>query len=293
MYSKENKPLAWVLLISLSVIWGSSFILMHEGLKVFKPTQLAAFRLSIAGIVFLPLGIYYLSKVEKSDLKWFALAGLLGNFIPAFCFAEAQTYLQSSTAGALNALTPFFTLLSGVLIFSKQVSRNKTAGILLGLTGALLLVLNKPGGGIETHYEYGGLILLATFLYGVNVNVIESKLSKYNPLYIASLPLSMILLPSIAGLMAFDFPIANAFDGSYLKGTAAIALLGLAGTGLGLILFNRLIQISNGLFASTVTYLMPIVSTFWGIFNHETMGIIQLISLSLILLGIFIVRKGN
>lgn len=293
MISQGNKPLAWLLLISLSVIWGSSFILMHEGLKVYQPTQLAAFRLSIVGLLFLPFGIYNILKVKLADIKWFALAGLIGNFIPAFCFAEAQTYLQSSTAGALNSLTPFFTLLSGILLFSKKFNKYKIIGIIVGLIGAISLIINKPEGGIEKHYEYGSLILVATLLYGINVNVIESKLSKYNPLYIASIPLSLIAIPSLACMFVFDFPWSQALSKEFIHGTSYIAILGLAGTGLGLLLFNRLIQISNGLFASTVTYMMPVVSTFWGLYFNEAIGLIQVASLCLILLGILLVRKFN
>ena len=172
-----KSPLAWILLIVLSIIWGSSFVLMFEGLKSYSATQLAAYRICIAGILFIPFGIANLFKVEKSDIKWFALSGLMGNFIPAFCFAYAQTYLQSSTAGALNSLTPFFTLLAGIFIFSKSFNKYKIIGILIGLIGALSLIINKPGGGIETHYEYGLIILFSTLLYGTNVNVIENKLS--------------------------------------------------------------------------------------------------------------------
>jgi drug/metabolite transporter (DMT)-like permease len=293
MYTKENRLLALFLLFALAVIWGSSFILMHEGLKVFKFTQLAAFRLSIAGLVFLPLGIINIRKIERQDIKWFALAGLLGNFIPAFFFPYAQTHLQSSVAGALNSLTPLFTLLSGILIFGKKFNKFKIIGILIGLIGAIILILTKPDGGKESHYEFGLIIILATLLYGINVNIIETKLSKYSPMYIASLPLSLIFVPSLISMIAFDFPFQEMLSIKYVHGTMFIGLLGLAGTGLGLVLFNKLIQITNGLFASTVTYLMPIVSTIWGVFNHESIGLIQLLCLGLILAGILIVRKFN
>lgn len=288
-----KSPLAWILLIILSIIWGSSFVLMFEGLKSYSATQLAAYRICIAGILFIPFGIANLFKVEKSDIKWFALSGIIGNFIPAFCFAYAQKYLQSSTAGALNSLTPFFTLLAGIFIFSKTFNKYKIIGILIGLIGALSLIINKPGGGIETHYEYGLIILLSTLLYGTNVNVIESKLSKYSPLYIASIPLSLIFIPGLICLFIFKFPFESALSSEFIKSTISISMLGLLGTGLSLVLFNRLIQITNGLFASMVTYMMPVVSTLWGVYYNEPIGLIQITSLSLILLGILVVRKFN
>ncbi|MFM9946246.1 MAG: DMT family transporter [Bacteroidia bacterium] len=293
MQSGTKSPLAWFLLIVLSVIWGSSFILMHEGLKAYSSTQLAAYRICIAGILFLPFGIANLFKVEKSDIKWFALSGLMGNFIPAFCFAYAQTYLQSSTAGALNALTPFFTLIAGIFLFSKIFNKYKIIGIVIGLIGALTLIIAKPGGGIETNYEYGIIIIISTLFYGTNVNVIESKLSKYSPMYIASIPLSLIFIPGLICLILFNFPFSSALSSPYIKSTLSISALGLLGTGLSLVLFNRLIQITNGLFASTVTYMMPVVSTLWGLYYHESIGLIQIMALCLILLGILVVRKFN
>lgn len=289
----SHRPLAWFLLLILSVIWGSSFILIHEGLLVFSSPQLAAYRISIAGILFLPFGIFNILKVEKKDIKWFALSGLMGNFIPAFCFAYAQTYLQSSTAGALNALTPFFTLLASIFIFSKTFNKYKILGILIGLIGALCLILTKPGGGIENHLEYGIIIIFSTLLYGINVNVIETKLSNYKPMYIASIPLSLIFMPAIICLIIFNFPFNSFLTSDFLRGTLAISVLGIFGTAVSLALFNRLIQITNGLFASTVTYMMPVVSTLWGIYYNESIGLIQIVSLCLILLGVLLVRRFN
>jgi drug/metabolite transporter (DMT)-like permease len=291
MISKENKSLGWLLLISLSVIWGSSFILMHEGLKYFTPTQLASFRLSLVGLLFLPFGMHGIRFVEKKDIKWFALAGLLGNFIPAYCFAIAITHIQSSTAGALNSLTPFFTLISGILLFSKKFNKYKSIGIAIGMIGALILIILKPGGGAETNYLYGLLIIAATLLYGINVNIIETKLSKYDPVKISTIPLSLIFFPAVLCLIYFNFPLTEMLNPVYIKGTMYISTLGLIGTGLGLILFNRLIQISTGLFASTVTYMMPVVSSFWGVYNNEPIGPIQILSFCLILLGVLLVRK--
>jgi len=290
MPTTKTSSLAWLLLVILSVIWGSSFILMFEGLKVYSSTQLAAFRICIAGVFLLPFGIYNIPQVERKDIIWFALSGLLGNFIPAFGFAYAITYLQSSTAGALNALTPFFTLLAGIFIFSKTFNSSKILGILIGLGGALVLIITKPGGQIETRLEYGIIILVSTLLYGINVNIIESKLSKYNPMYIASIPLSLIFIPGLIGLFVFDFPFESFTHTNNIKATLAITILGLIGTGLSLVLFNRLIQLTNGLFASTVTYLMPVVSTLWGLYYKEPIGLIQVGSLCLILVGVLLVR---
>ncbi|MCB9251085.1 MAG: DMT family transporter [Flavobacteriales bacterium] len=291
MILEGKRPLGWLLLISLSIIWGSSFILMHEGLKCYTAIEMASFRLCIAGLLFIPFSIYIFRKKYLKDLHWFILAGLLGNFFPAFFFAYAQTYIQSSTAGALNTLTPFFTLISGVLLFSKKFSRYKILGVLLGFAGALSLVLNKPQGGIETHPEYSLLAMLATLFYGINVNIIESKLSKFPPVTIAAIPISLVSIPAFGILSFIQFPIKEVLSPEYINGTLSVVTLGLFGTAIGLILFNRLIQISSGLFASTVTYLMPIVSSLWGIYFNEAFGVVQFVSLGLILIGVLVVRR--
>ena len=290
MILENKKPLSVLLLFILSVIWGSSFILMHEGLKSYNSLQLSSFRLGLIGLLFLPLGILSIKKVAKNDLIWFALAGFIGNFIPAFCFAHAQTYIQSSTAGILNSLTPLFTLLAGFIIFRKKYNLLKIFGILIGLAGAIILIVSKPGGGIEKNIHYGILILFATLLYGINVNIIEVKLSKYSPLLIAFLSLTFLFIPAFICMLLFNFPFETMFNHHTLKSTLCIMFLSIGGTGLGLILFNRLIQISNGLFASTVTYTMPIISSMWGLYYNESFGIIQIISLCLIFSGILLVR---
>lgn len=289
---KNNPLLPIFLLLILAFIWGSSFILMKEGLKSFSSFQVAAFRLSIAGVFFLPVFLKYIRKVDPKDYKILFISGLTGSGLPAFLFTYAQMHINSSTAGALNALTPIFTLLIGVLFLGVSLSVNKTLGVIIGFAGAMLLVLFKPDGGIVKAEIHGLFLVLATFLYGINVNLIKYKLGHYNAWTVASLPIFFLLPFTLAILIGTGFFQIEFMENSQtMRSFGAISLLGIVGTAISLVLFNKLIQLTNAVFASSVTYLIPVFALMWGILDGESTGIYQIAGLLLILSGIAVIRK--
>ncbi|CAI8285449.1 MAG: Uncharacterised protein [Bacteroidetes bacterium MED-G17] len=286
----NTKFVAGFLLIILGLIWGSSFILMKIGLHALAPIQIASLRIGIAGFSLLPFIIPYVNRVEKKDRIWIFLTGLVGNGIPSFLFAYAQTSVSSSTTGALNSLTPIFALLTGLAIFRMSLDKYKMLGVMIGFIGSFVLITWKANG--ELQFSPMALwIVLATFMYGLNVNILKLKLSKYPPLMIASLPLGTLFLPAV--LIFFSFPLPNLNSQEVLQSVFAIGLLGIIGTAFALILFNRLIQISSAVFASSVTYLIPFVALFIGWLDGEQVGWIQLAAVLVIVIGILIIRKGN
>lgn len=290
----KPQPLAILLLIILAFIWGSSFILMKEGLKSFNSFQVASFRLSIAGVFFIPVFIKFIRKVDRKDYPVLLISGLTGSGVPAFLFTYAQLHINSSTAGALNALTPFFTLVIGVLFLGLTLQRTKALGVLIGFIGALMIILFKPKGGpfeIELH---GFLIMLATLLYGINVNLIKQRLSHYSPWVVAALPIVFMLPFSGTILIASNFFTEMDFRVTQnVQSLVAISLLGLFGTALSLVMFNRLIQMTNAVFASSVTYLIPVFAMVWGLLDKEKTGIIQVLGMLLILIGIAVIRRSD
>jgi drug/metabolite transporter (DMT)-like permease len=292
---KNHKLYPIFLLVILAVIWGSSFILMKEGLKTFNSWQVAAYRIFIAGLVFTPFTFKYLKQIKKSDRVILLVAGLVGSGIPAFLFTYAQMTINSSTAGALNALTPIFTLLIGVLFLGIAMDKLKLLGVIIGLSGALALILLKPGGQFQSATFHGFLIILATLMYGVNVNLIKIRLSAYNSWAIASLPLIFMFIPSLMMLFFvcndIEFDRVNSYQG--WVSFVSVNILGLVGTAFSLVLFNKLIKITDAVLASSVTYLIPIVAMFWGFVSGETIGYLQLIGLGLILIGVAVIRKSN
>ncbi len=291
MFRRDHPFFPYFILLMLSFIWGSSFILMKRGLEVFSPVQVGAYRLSIAGLALLPIVIKNWGPFLKSKLKYFAIVGMIGNGIPAFLFSTAQTKLNSSTAGALNALTPLFTLLIGVWLFQNKLTLSKTLGVIIGLLGALILIRLRANGLAEPHWAYGLLIVVATIMYGTSVNTVGKYLRDVRPIVTAAVPLVLAATPSVILLFSTDFVIRLQEQPDAWRALGYISILGLLGSAASLVAFNKLIQITSPIFASTTTYLMPIVALFWGLLDGEALGWPQFLGMVSILVGIWLVNR--
>jgi drug/metabolite transporter (DMT)-like permease len=289
---KQKQYLPIVLLIALALIWGSSFILMKNGLKVYSSDQVATMRMFFSFLFLLPLTIRYAFKIPVKYYGMITLVGLLGNGIPAILFATAQTKLNSSTAGVLNTLTPIFTLIVAAVFFKQKFSAQKIAGVVMGLLGAIALIMLRSNGSIDPNYTYGLYILLATICYAWSVNLIKEYLHKLPALGISSL--ALLVIGPVYGYYLFyhtDFILRVQLETGSLDALFYVILLAMFGTALSLILFNKLVQISNIVYASSVTYLIPIVALFWGIVDGEQLNIIHFIGMSLILSGVYLANK--
>ncbi len=279
-------------------------MLMKLGLKALTPIQMAAIRISVCGIVFLPFVYRHFKKLDKPDRKFVLIAGIIGNGTPAFLFAIAQTHVNSSVAGALNATTPMFTLLIGAIFTSMVISKSKILGVIIGLVGALAIVLGKvvhnawQGGGdaisMNGDVSYSLLIVLATVLYGANINIIKTKLSHYKATIISTLPLFFISIPGIIIVLSLDWSNLDHVSSKQItQSLAAVIVLGLVGTSFALYLFNRLIQLSGPVFASSVTYFIPFVALILGIFDGEKVLLVQIAGMVLILTGVHLLNKAR
>jgi len=265
---------------------------MKEGLKELSATQVAGVRLIVAGAAMLPFLFRYLKKVTARDVFPLLVVAFLGNGIPYYLFAFAETKMGSAITGMLNSLVPMFTLIIAVLVFKTKVSKLKVYGVLIGLVGAFVLLM---GAGQDTSgdYLYGALVIVATICYGISVNTLKSRLSHFHPLATAAIPLAVTLLPA-----ALYIPIAEPIDlgnlsqqGMYSLG--AVVTLGLVGTALAMILFNRIIQLSSAVFASSVTYLIPIVALFWGVIAGENIHALHFAGLVIVLAAIYLINKKD
>ena len=269
----------WFYLIILSLIWGTSYILIKKGLEGFAPLQLVSLRIIISGGLLLLIGFKSLKTIKKEDWKWLALSGFVGSFFPMFLFAFAQTEIDSSVTAVLNSFGISFT-------------RNQLLGVLVGLLGALLLVVFGSSMNPGQNYWYAGLVVIATICYASNANIIKSKLQGVSPMGIAVGNFVCILIPGLVLL-----PIAGTFDSVVVAGDffwsslGYIVLLCVIGTCIAKVLFNKLIQISSPVFSVSVTYLIPIVGIFWGIMDGEVFALEQLGASLLILGGVYLVNK--
>lgn len=282
-----------LILIFLGFVWGSAFILMKKGLIAFSPLQVASLRLVFAGCIAVFIFAKIYKGLNKKEWLFLVLSGTLGNLIPAYLFASAGHDIPSSLSGALNALTPIFALLFGAILFKIQFKIKHIAGIVIGLIGALMLIFsNSKSGGLtmQTAYIIPCLkVVLAALLYGINVNIIKSKLGHLPALTNSMVPLTLIAIPALfIGLS--QNTIQKAVEPASQIPLLYILILGVIGTALSLIIFNRLIKQTSALFAASITYLIPIFAFMWGIIDGESIGSIQFLGMGLILGGITLTR---
>lgn len=283
-----NYPLTtWLKLMLLTLVWGSSFMLIKKGLIVYTPTEVAALRLASAAAVLAPFALMRLNRIKGK--QWWVLlsVGMTGSLLPAFLFAYAQTQLDSGLTGALNALTPLFTLIVGALLFSQWVTRRTVTGLAIGFVGTLILVTVQGNGDFSLNV-YALFIVAATVCYAVNLNFIKNYLPDLSPVTITGVSLLMVLPVALLYLLG------PSEIGTKLSGDAqawwsllAILTLGMLGTALALILFNHLVQIASAIFASSVTYLIPIVAVTLGMLDGEVVSLYQVAGMALILFGVW------
>lgn len=297
----ENKPghnsghlwLSWLILVALALIWGSSFILVKKGLQAFSPPQVASIRVFVAFLSLAPLALFSWRYVPLSKLGYLFLSGFLGIFFPAFLFAFAQSKISSLMAGILNSLTPLFALLVGVLFFGQQGSLTRYAGVVVGFLGTVALILVNRGGGQIAVNAYALLIVLAALMYGINVNLVKKYLSLLPPLHVSTL--SLFLVGPFALISLMNLKVVHTYQHTPGSKTSLffLILLGLFSTGLGTVLFNRLLQLTSALFASSVTYLIPVVAVTWGILDGEPLTWAHILSMMLIIAGVWMVNRNK
>ncbi|WNB17796.1 DMT family transporter [Marivirga arenosa] len=289
MNEKETASpvLIYGLLILLALIWGSSFILIKKGLLVFSAGEVGAIRIFSAALVLTPLSLPKLKTLNRRQWKWLFISGMVGSFGPAFLFAYAQTQLESGITGVLNALTPIFALLVGVLFFKGSLKLRDSLGIALGFAGTVVLIVAGSDGELGNFNFYALFVILATFCYGLNLNIIKTQFNVLTPRMITSI--SLVLIAPLAGGYLFgasDFIHKMQYADGAGMALLFICILGVIGTAFALILFNRLVKLTSPIFTSFVTYLIPIVAIIWGIWDGEILVIGHYIGIILIILGV-------
>jgi drug/metabolite transporter (DMT)-like permease len=281
----------WLLFITLCIVWGSSFILMKEGLKELSAYEVAAMRMFSGGLVLLPFALRSFKRMQRKDLGLLIGSGMLGSFIPAILFCVAETKIDSALAGMLNALTPLFVITIGALFFKSGVAWKKFIGVLIGFSGMLLLFLAQKKDSGNSDVFLASLIVLATLCYGLNVNMTNRFLKHVPSLDIAAIAFVSLITP--AGLVLFFAGFANHdfTEASVIRAVGASAVLGIFGTAVATILFYMLMKRAGPLFSSTVTYGIPFVAIAWGLLAGETIGQLEIVGLFIILSGVYLTNR--
>lgn len=288
------KNLKWIYLSLLALVWGSSFILIKKGLVGLTALQVGSLRTIFAALFLMVIGLGSLKKIKRHQWKWIAFSGFFGTFFPAYLFSFAETEIDSAIVSILNSTTPLLSMLVGIFIFQAAFIQRKFVGVLVGLAGTTALILSGAAVNPDQNYWYSLLVILASLFYGLNANVIKRHLQTIPALAITTGNFMVIAVPATIVLATTGFFSSEILLAPQVQlSLIFVAILGVIGTGAALIIFNKLIQISDPVFSTSVTYLIPIVALGWGVLDGETFTILQLVSGFVILVGVWIVNSRN
>ena len=285
---KLNK---WFYLIALSLIWGSSFILIKKALVGLEASQLGSLRIIFSSIFIFLIAWRNIFTIKKIEWKWITISAFLGSFFPAFLFAFAEKEIDSSVASIINSIVPLNTLILGMIIFKIESTKRQIIGVLVGFFGTYLLISSGLKLNPDQNYNYAGLVILCSFLYALNVNIIKKYLQHLSALTITVGHFTAIIFPAALVFLFSDFEFSSLEKDEVKTSIFYVFILALFGTALAKIIFNKLIKISSPVFASSVTYSMLIVSIFWGIVDGEKFSIYQLIATLIIVFGVILTNK--
>ena len=283
----------WFYLISLSIIWGSSFILIKKGLIGLEASQLGSIRIIFSSVVIILFAWKRLAKINLIEWKWITISAFLGSFFPAFLFAFAEKEIDSSVASIINSIVPLNTVIIGMVLFNIRSTRRQIIGVLVGLIGTYILILSGMKLNPDQNYLYSGFVILCSFLYALNVNIIKKYLQHLHALTITVGHFAVIIIPALIVFYFSGFEYENLKLVEVRESLLYVLILAIFGTALAKIIFNYLIKISSPVFASSVTYSMLIVSIFWGIIDGEKFSINQFIATTIIIIGVILTNKRN
>lgn len=289
----NNQKQKWFYLVFLSLVWGSSFILMKKALIGVTPIQLGALRMIITAIFLILVGFKSIKRIQKKHWRYIFYTALLGTFIPGFLFAYAVNGIDSSIVSILNSFTPFNTLIFGALVFGIAFKKRQLVGILIGLIGTLVLILKGADLNPNQNYWFALLIIIASIGYSFNVNIVKKYLQDLDALAITTGNFVLLIIPAIIVLTFTDFFSTFNTNSAGLESIGYITILSVVGTGVAKTLFNKLVHITTPIFASSVTYLIPIVAIVWGVLDGEKLSEIQILAGAIILFGVYLVNKAK
>ena len=293
MEKQHQNIYSWAILLSLVLVWGSSFILIKKALIYFSPVEVGILRVTISFLVLLPFVFKLLRTISKKMMLYLLLSGFIGSFLPAILFAVAQTEIDSAIAGTLNALTPLFTIILGVSFFSLKTRWYNIAGVMIGLAGALGLIYASSDGSFVFNLKYSALVIFATICYAFNVNWIKVYLKELNSFTITVFTFFYIGVPLFIWVVFFsDIPHKLYTVPDTFIGLGYLSILAVFGTAIALVAFNKLIKVKSPVFASSVTYMIPIVAIIWGIIDGEVFKTSYALWFSLIIGGVLLVNAS-
>ena len=288
----ENKNLKWIYLLILSFVWGSSYILIKKALIGLSPLQVGSLRTIISTVLLLVIGYSSLKTIPRDKWKWILITGLV-SFIPPFLFAYAQTEIDSALAAILNSLTPLATLLIGVGFYRFKIDSKQISGVIIGLIGSVLLMYQGSVINPDQNLLYVFFIIFASVLYAVQVNLLKVHLQDVSAVAITVGNFIFIFPLAVVIFLMSDYKQININDKDVKVALFCLLILSIVGTVFAKILFNKFVQIASPVFASSVTYTLPIVALFWGLLDGEVFTLNQFFATVIILIGVYLANKKS
>ncbi len=293
----NKRLIKWLLLMGLSLIWGSSYILNKHALTGLSYIQIGILRLLISAIFMWLIGYQSLKKIPKHKWKYIVYIAMLGSFFQAFLYplamygSDGTDGIDSAVASILNSLTPFNTLIIGVLFYRFAYKKLQILGVLIGLVGALILILHGANFRPDQNYLYAGYIILSTLGIAFNVNILKKYLTDVPALAVTTGVFTVLVIPSLLTLLLTGFTQDFVWDENSQKSIVFIVILAVFGTGVAQLMYNRLAQLGSPIFTTSVSYLIPIVAIFWGLVDGEQLVFTQFMAALLILFGVYLVNS--
>ena len=288
----RDNILVWIYFLLLVLIWGSSFILIKNGLKSYSPWEAATIRLVSACSVFIFLSFRHLKKIPTKKIPIVLFLGVLNMFVPAYLFCMAQTHITSGMAGILNSLTPLFTSIIAIVFFGKLITRIQWLGLVIGFCSTAFLILMNTSSTISLN-EYALLIIVATICYGASINIVKNHLASLNSLHITTVAVSFAGILGVVVLISGGYKSYFTVNEQNFYPLLSLITLGIVGTAIAQLIQNQLIKKSSAVFASSMTYVIPIVAVLWGLLDGEQLYYYHFLGMMGIITGILIINKGG
>ena len=289
---REAKPIDLFLLVLLGLIWGSSFFNIKIATYSYDPFTLALIRVVFASVPLFLLCKYKNIKIEAFSKNWkpYALIGLFNIAIPFTLIAIGTAKINSYLAAMLMSTTPMSgSILAHFFTKDEKVNLLKSIGILIGFLGILFLFFDKLIID-ESNYTYVLITILGSTFYSIG-GILTLKLkTKGNENVTTSTTLWSVI---------FLFPLSMIFETPWqltpsIESTLALLYLGVVATGLAWLIRFRILTVNGLVFQTQVAYLIPIFGVLFGYFlMDEIITWRVLISLIIIIIGIYIVKKNN
>ena len=279
----------WVMLVVLSILWGTSFIFTEIALEDFRPLTIATLRVSGAASA---LWIYLLiigAEIPRSLSIWgaFLIMGIVNNAIPFAAIMFAQTLISASLASILNSTAPLFTVvLAGILLSDERISTARIFAVILGFVGVVVMIGSPALLGIGTDVLAQCVVLGASVSYAFSaVFARRFKAMGLQPsvLAVGMLTMSSLCLAPVAIFVDRPFTL-DAPEISAITAATGVALLS---TALAYILYFRILAAAGATNLLLVTFLIPVSAILLGVnFLGESLNLSQIVGMFLIGLGL-------